>query len=247
MDALQIYRLILDGSVEKFPRGFWKRTEAKQDAAILTRYLIEEILMWSDEELKEKLRFIVLKEYKLSGMVEKVFNYSIFNLVNNAYPDKFRPWELSKVENNYWNENTCMEALKWLFEEKLKWSIDEIKNNLTGEIFIENKLNGMFSKIFNGSPYEVVNFVYPNQIKPWELKQVPNNYWNSNTTKEAIDWLLEQKLHQEKVKKITRKVFVENRLDGMIQKMFSGSVKRANVNINVDREAESQIKEFKNN
>ena len=236
MDTLKIYRLILEGSVEKFPRGFWKRPEAKQDAAILTRYLIENILMWSDEELKENLRFIVLKKYKLSGMVEKVFNYSIFNLVDNAYPGKFKPWELSKVENNYWNEETCREALKWLFEEKLKWGLEDIKENLTGEVFIENKLNGMFSKIFNGSPYEVVNFIYPNKIKPWELKQVPNNYWNDNTTKEAINWLLNEKVDCNNRKKISRKVFVENRLDGMIQKMFSGSVKRANVKIKLDTE-----------
>ena len=38
------------------------------------------------------------------------------------YPNKFKPWELKSAPNNYWNNETTLEAIKWMIEEKLKWN-----------------------------------------------------------------------------------------------------------------------------
>ena len=69
----------------------------------------------------------------------------------------------------------------------------------------------MFSRVFNDSPFQALNAVYPNQFKEWELKFVPNKFWNKDTGIRATKWLIEEKLkwNEDDIKeKICIKVFI---------------------------------------
>ena len=56
MDAVDVYKMVLSGKIIKnFPSGYWTCKEARQNAAKCTRYVIEEILKYDDEMLKQKL------------------------------------------------------------------------------------------------------------------------------------------------------------------------------------------------
>ncbi|MBQ3422015.1 MAG: hypothetical protein IJH34_10165, partial [Romboutsia sp.] len=65
-----------------------------------------------------------------------------------------------------WN-NRCngIKATKWLIEEKLKLTEEELKEQLSYTLFVENGLLGMLVNCFKGSPYEAINSVYPNKFK----------------------------------------------------------------------------------
>ena len=219
-DEIEVYKSILRGTLTRVPVGFWK--ERKTRIKIM-KYLIEEVLQWTEEDIKDKLSQKLLIEYKLSGMINIYYCNSPYKAINDAYPNKFKPWEFKYTTLNTWdNEETCREAVKWLIEEKLQWTEDEIRNNLSQKAFNNNKLRGLLVNKYNGSPYRAINDAYPNKFKPWEFNMVPMNTWNDeNTCKEAVRWLIEEKLQwtEEDIKnKLTQKTFANNKLYGLLVK-----------------------------
>ncbi|MBQ3420480.1 MAG: DUF4046 domain-containing protein, partial [Romboutsia sp.] len=129
IDAVEIYKMVLRGdSLKTFPKGFWQRPESKENAAKCTRYVIEEILKYNDEKIKECLSCKLFANYKLSGMLVKCFDNSPYKAINNAYPNKFKEWEFKIVPSGYWqNKENGINTTKWLIEEKLKLSDEELK------------------------------------------------------------------------------------------------------------------------
>ena len=157
-------------------------------------------------------------------MLDVLFNGSPYFAIENAYPGKFKAWEFAKVPKNFWNLKTASEATIWLIEEKLRWSDEDVRRNLSQNTFKENSLRGMLDVLFNGSPYLAIDNAYPGKFKPWELPSVPKKFWNLETAKEATIWLIEEKLKwsDEDVKeKLTLNTFKENSLKSMLNYLFN--------------------------
>ena len=228
MNPVDVYILRKKGIIKRFPLGFFREDVfVNVDVGIeLTKYLIEDVLKWTDEEICKKLSQKTFYENYLRSMLNTVFNASVYEAINAAYPNRFNPWELSYVPRNYWTKERAKDATIWLLEEKLKWSDDEICNNLCVKTFEENGLGGMSKCIFNSNVYEIIENAYPGKFKPWQLSVVGRNYWNKQTTKDATKWLIEEKLKwtdEEICQKISIKTFKENGLGGMLLNMFKGS------------------------
>ncbi|MBU3100698.1 hypothetical protein KPL44_15555 [Clostridium sp. DSM 17811] len=134
-----------------------------------------------------------------------------------TYPGRFKKWQLADhVKNDYWSKAEGIIAVKWLIENKLKWSNSEIKGFYSKQIYKDNNLYGMIQSCFNSSPFEAINSVYPNRFKQWELPNVPRNFWNSNENCiNATKWLIEQQLKID-IKtaklKLAKKHFKDNNL-----------------------------------
>jgi transcription initiation factor IIE alpha subunit len=227
MTATDIYQEVLSGRYLKhFPRYFWNKPESIEYAKDITKYLIEKKLKWTDDEIKEKLNNLTFKDNNLIGMLQILFNNSPFQAFNNAYPDKFKPWEFQKVPRNFWDLKTAKEVVKWLIEDKLKWTDNEIKEKLSLQIFKDNNLYGLLSNIFNNSIFQAFNNAYPNKFKPWEFHKAPRNFWDLKMAKEAVKWLIEDKLKwtdNEIKEKWSLQIFKDNNLYGMINNIFNGS------------------------
>ena len=203
-------------------KSFWNMETAKE----ATIWLIEEKLKWSDEDIRKKLSKKIFKENSLGGMLTILFNGSPYLAIENAYPGKFKQWELPCVSVSFWNMETAKEATIWLIEEKLKWSDEDIKEKISARIFKENSLGGMLANLFNGSPYLSIENAYPGKFKQWELPYVPHLFWNMETAKEATIWLIEEKLKwsdEDIRKKLSKKIFKENSLGGMLSNLFKNS------------------------
>ncbi|MFT5875939.1 MAG: hypothetical protein ACI8WT_004939 [Clostridium sp.] len=125
--AIEIYKMVLRGDLKKFPAYFWQRPDADKNAMEITKYLLEEILKWSSNDIKKKLSQSIFVEHKLNGMLQQVYNQSPFEAFNAAYPNRFKSWELGCVPKNYWELDVGIEATKWLIEEKLKYLENDIK------------------------------------------------------------------------------------------------------------------------
>ena len=229
MDAVELYRMVLRGDIiKKFPDGFWRTKESNIHAADCTKYLIENILNYNNEEIKEKNSLSLFRKNKLGGMLQYCFSNSPYKAIDNAYPDKFKEWEFEHVPKGYWNnKENGIKATKWLIEEKLKLSDDELKENLSTKLFKENGLGGMLDICFCSSPYETINAAYPNKFKEWEFKNVPNKYWNNRENGiKATKWLIEEKLKlsdDELKESLNVSLFKENGLGGMLQYSFNSS------------------------
>ncbi len=205
----------------KVPKNFWNLKTAKE----ATIWLIEEKLKWDDEDVKRNLSQNTFKENSLTGMLNYLFNNSPYLAIENAYPRKFKAWEFSKTSNNFWNLKTAKEATIWLIEEKLKWSDEDVRRNLSQNTFKENSLRGMLNVLFNGSAYLAIENAYPGKFKPWELPSVPKKIWNVETAREATIWLIEEKLKwsdDDIKKKLSANTFIKNSLTSIIS-LFNGS------------------------
>ena len=229
IDAVDVYKMVLKGNVIKtFPRGFWQQPEAKQNAAKCTRYLIEKLLNYNDEDIKNKLSVIVFKSNKLGGMINMCFDNSPYNAINNAYPNRFKEWEFGTVPRGYWNDKeNAIKCVKWLIEEKLKLDDEEIKEKLSNNLFRDNNLSSMLLYCFNGSIYEAINTVYPNKFKEWGFKYTPMGFWdNKENGIKAARWLIEEKLKlddEELKEQLSANLFIKNGLNGMLQYCFNSS------------------------
>ena len=128
MDAVEVYKLRLDRKIHRFPNGFWQLSEGKENAKKCVRYLLEEVLEYkSDESIKKNFGSNTLEKNCLGGMLSsEIFNYSPFEVLDNAYKGRFKPWQLSQCPVYYWKEKENRDyALKYLFEEVINIEDDD--------------------------------------------------------------------------------------------------------------------------
>jgi len=161
-DAIEIYKEILKGTRSRFPRGFWIDGDDfnYHDAAVITRYLIEDVLKWTEEEVKENMCCEVFFHAKLKGMLWTLFNDSFYAAVNNAYPDKYMQWEFSHTPRNFWTEETAIDATIWLYKVKLGMSDEEILANISRKIFVDNRLDTMMHVIYGNNATQAVKSAF---------------------------------------------------------------------------------------
>lgn len=229
LSSVEIYKIVLSGGAKRFPKGFWNGTSSKQNAIDVTKYLIDDFLKLSDDDLMGSSMSKIFMKNKLGGMLSMIYSSSSYEAIDSAYPDRFKPWQLA-TPTRYWTTKTGIEATKWLLEERLKWSDEEIKENWCGKILKENKLGGMRNVVYNASPYNCINSVYPDKFKPWEFKQVPRKFWSKETGIEATKWLIEEKLKwpDDTVKlQLSSNTFTDNGLAVMLRIVFHSSTYEA--------------------
>lgn len=159
------------------------------------------------------------KEFK-----EKLINMGPVEIYQYVLSEKY----IKKFPKYFWEKLESLEyareILKWLIEEKLGWTDEEIKKNYSAQLLKDNKLSGMFKTLFDNSSYSVINFIYPNKFKPWEFKHAPKNFWNQETMTKAIKWLIEDKLKllDEQILEISCQTFIDHGLWGLIGTFFRG-------------------------
>ena len=112
----------------------------------------------------------------------------------------------------------CVEVTKEILE-KEKWTDEDIKNHPIYEIFNKYGVTTIYIRFFKGNSYKLINSIYLNKFKPWELPRVPKNYWNTDTGIEAVRWMIEDELNwnNEEIKKqLCYNTFEKYRLAGML-------------------------------
>lgn len=57
LDAVDVYKLVLERKLKMFPKAFWMKPEALDNARKCTIYLLEERLGFSEKDIKEKVTF----------------------------------------------------------------------------------------------------------------------------------------------------------------------------------------------
>jgi predicted transposase YbfD/YdcC len=226
MPPVEVYKLILRGERKAFPKGFWEQPGGMENAKEVIKFLFEDILRWDRKMICTSLSMKIYVQYHLQGMISLLFNGSPINAVNCAYPGEFKTWEFSHVPRGFWKTETCIEAVKWLIEEKLKWDDEDIMKKLSAKSFRENGLGGMLSVVFKDSPFEAINLAYPGKFKPWELRQTQLGFWSISMGIEATKWLIEEKLKwtdEDVINKLSYDLFRKNGLGGMLQHVFDHS------------------------
>lgn len=132
---IEIYELLLQDRIPCFPSGFWanrNNEQAKEIAILLLRYLLNDKLKLNKHEILNTVSKKFLTENKLHT-ASKLFGRSAIKYVMNAYPGEFQPWQFKsdKVPQSYWtDENNRISAIRYVVENELEWSIQDVKENL---------------------------------------------------------------------------------------------------------------------
>lgn len=232
-DSIRVcYLNILLGIEKNFPPFFFNEN-GPEKAAIITRFLIEQILQISPKKILQSKDSTFFIEYKLQPLF-RLFNYSINRVLSNAYPEQITPWMDSRTNTDFWkNTENRVQAVQWLVERKLK--IDTAKlfsANLTRKDFASCGLSYLFNNYYN-SVSKALAEAYSNK-QPWELGNVPYEFWNENNTRAAIQWVINCKNWRlselsARVRRgdFNRKTFAEFGLATLFERKFSKSIYRA--------------------
>lgn len=237
LDDIEIYELLLQDRIPNFPSGFWANRsvkEAKTVAIKLLKYLIDERLKFNKEDVKREVSKLFLTKHKLHT-ASKLFGRSAIRYIICAYPEaQYQPWQFihDKVPQSYWTqEPNRISALKYVFEVDLKWSIEDIKENLNWEIIRQQRLYTLHS--YYPNIYHICNALYPGKIKPWELKhsEVSDYFWHDiKNRKNAVRWLVKEKLklnHAQILSRLKKEHFSQYGLSELLSNQYNSSIKKA--------------------
>ena len=196
LNPIEIYELVIRRNIKTFPNHFGNCDQSAIYAPQITRYLIENILNWTDEDIKKKLRKSTFRDNSLGGLICIKYN-------DSAFATKWLIEEKLK-----WSETEIIERLNQdVFKE----------NNLLG--MLKKAFNcSLFEVIDATYPAKFKKWEIGDHVK--------NDYWNIYEGILAIKWLIKHKLkwNDKDIKEnYSKQIYKDNNLYGMIQRCFNSS------------------------
>lgn len=222
----EIYQEILDGKRNRFPRNTWNSDKNNDMAKRVTRYLVTNILKWNKEEIKLHWGNALIVKYRLHGLLKLKYENSPYAMINDVYPNRFKEWEFKMTPLNFWTKEKALQLLRWIIEEEEKLSPQKLLQIYGQKWLSERRLSAPLRVIWDGSPYAMINDLYPNRFKEWEFTKAPNNFWTKEKALQALKWTIEEKekLNQEQLKNIYgKKWLTQLGLRGVIQLYWNDS------------------------
>lgn len=94
MDVLDVYKLMLDGKLCKSPKEYMTKDRVK----ICLKYLFEDLLKFTREDICTKITKGLLRDYKLESLVIVHWHNDIIGMITELYPD-IAPGEIIYFKN----------------------------------------------------------------------------------------------------------------------------------------------------
>lgn len=186
LKPVEIYMYVLNDNVEGFPFGYWKSKDAKDKAAQCIKYLIEEVLHWSDDDIYNKSNYDIFKQYKLRFVLKRCFQGSYHKALVYTYPDRLKIRKFKNKPLNYCTKENFLADVMDTLKEKNITSRKDIINNVNSKFFCDNGLSRGWSKFFNQSTYEVLNALFVDKYSAREIKKAPQGYWTEENLIDEI-------------------------------------------------------------
>ena len=86
-EDIEVYNMVRFGIIGRFPNNFWGGLDTYKTAKDLTRYMFENILEWSIEDIKNKATADIFYDNKLGNMLKTLFDNNLLDALLNAYPE----------------------------------------------------------------------------------------------------------------------------------------------------------------
>lgn len=138
------------------PSGYWKD---KTNIIEAVKWCVEEKYKWNRDEVCKYFSKDYLEAVGISAMwCNDSICKSLFECLDLAYPNEFKPWELNGTSKNFWTPENGRRATRWLIEEKLK---ARDLSKVPVKLFREYNLNGMLTALYGGSHIKALKDAYP--------------------------------------------------------------------------------------
>jgi hypothetical protein len=188
MSAVEVYELVLDGTLPMFPVRFWEKPESLQSAKEIIQYIYTDLLKWDRQKAINNCGQKFFKTYRLGGMLTILFGNSPYGAIKLVYPD-CEPWKLKQVPHGYWKDETVCNALEMIAKSVNKHPTKLIQTDFKG-------FGGLRDHITNNHGlFYYVDKMYLGKYKRWQVfGSVGNDYWTKENRISAVKWLVEDVL-----------------------------------------------------
>lgn len=191
-DIIKFYLLYKDSNISELPNSFWNDDNGLYRAAVIVKYVIEEILKYNRKiEVIRNLSIYDLKNNKLQNMLKLLFQNDVYLAVNNAYPNMYKKCMFGGLRN-YWDTELIIEEI-----ERIALSLNkEAKDIKIEDINNSDFLGGerVFHRLYGGFD-NFMDIYYP-QEHWWIPRRTgrKRKKWSDEQEKEAITYVLVKKL-----------------------------------------------------
>ncbi|MGN4723724.1 hypothetical protein ACTFR8_22115 [Bacillus cereus group sp. MYBK15-3] len=167
------------------PIRFWK----KETAIVAVKWAIEEKHKLTGSQILG-LREDWMASNGLAAPFNRIWKGSFQNMIHEIYPGRFKPWEFRRVPVGYWTEETSLEALRWVIEEKHSLTREELMKVYGMGFLRDNKLIVACRQVWGGNSFKMVEALYPHQFFEWEFKKTSVGFWTKENIIKYLRWLV---------------------------------------------------------
>ena len=214
-------------------KGIWKGKKGKQLMKETIKWLIEDVLHYSLDEVPQRIRVKDFRDNNLGGLIQQpLFRLSPYKVLGFAYPGRFRKAQFTYAKK--WGGkrglNRAAKVTRNIIENKLGINLEEIPKKLTRNKFHqalrEKGISGL-QHVFGMRLYEIVDNAYPGKFQRRDFTRAFSwkNDRNKETAAREVRYFIEEKKKWEVediLKKINQEVLVENGFSGMLTSKFLG-------------------------
>lgn len=220
LDPISMYSLLVRGKIKTFPNNYLDKEKIK----VIVRHVILTSYSYTREDVLTKVDHVFLQEHFLGG-AKKFFVKSDINMLIYCFPEwDLKAWEFRKVPQSFWKDKeNRKEFILWIAQkEGISLETKGDFRKITAEVVF--KYSGGKAMRHAGGLYELLNEVAENKYKKWEITRVFP--WHEDEIVPAIKWLVEEKLKYtpEQACNLRKEDFVNNNLDGLLQRIGNRSV-----------------------
>jgi len=143
--------------LNKVQNSFWENENNRKEFMLWLAEK-ESIDVTSIDSLK-KIDARLIQKY--GGSKPLKFGGGLYSLILLIAKVEVKEWQVIKMR--VWTEAKVKAAVKWLVEEQLKWTHEDVVNKISAKIFYEYDLGGLLSKYCDHSPIRALQVAYPGE------------------------------------------------------------------------------------
>ena len=162
-------------AIRRYQRQYGK----KKVNTFIIKWFIETYLKWNEQKVKECLCIETFYKAGLKPFLTSQYKQCVYKALQDAYPNKYRPWELKKAPRNYWNKKRVILAFRIWLEEIVKWTDRQMCNRFQRHRIQDTKPYGskfywLLRKFLGDDEFKALNTIYPGKFKQENGKIVLN-------------------------------------------------------------------------
>ena len=140
--------------LNKVEDGFWEKEKNRKEFMI---WLAEKegIYLNSIHDLT-KINAKLIQKYGGSKAIK--YGGGVYELIKLVAEVDVKEWQVIKMP--VWTEEKVRNAVKWLVEERLKWTKEQVVDGISANVFYDNDLGGMLKRYCNHSPLRALQIAY---------------------------------------------------------------------------------------
>lgn len=213
----EIYQMVLDNKISRFPASFWSKEVAKE--------IITEV--YSDYTREQLINLNFRKDLKEKRLLSayQVFEYSTIKLLSYCFPKlRIKEWELRIVPDGCWrNKENVRNAVRAAFKKEGIRKKEKICESFSANFLRKHGLRGIINYY---SLYEIITIAFPEyDIIEKDLNK--QYYWEREIAIKNIKYMIENTLmwnYNDICEKISTRIFVQNGLKGLLTNVCNNSV-----------------------